>query len=160
MMASHRSAASKLRVYLAFVGLCLVLTSMPGGPQIPWLLWDLWSIARNPAEASGSVVRLDCPNHGRVEYAVDNGTTKIKGQQHKVAGADCRSLKVGQPITVVYDRSLPERNYAFASKSDGNPAEHEFYLGLTMWMSFVLLGPLLLVALWRIFSKVVAVKSH
>jgi hypothetical protein len=154
MKVSGIPAVSKMRVYLAFVGLCLVLSSIPGGPQIPQLLWNLWSIARDPAETSGTVMRLDCRNHGHVEYVVEIGASTIEGRQQNVAGADCRLLKVGQRIAVSYQRGMPENNYAFSSRADGNPAEKEFYLGLIMWTSFVVIGPLFVVVLWSIFSKV------
>lgn len=154
MRVSSIRAVSKIRVYLAFVGLFVVVSSMPGGPQFPQLLWNLWSIARDPAETSGTVMRLDCHNHGRVEYVVEIGTRTIEGRQHTVSGADCRLLKVGQRIAVSYERGVPENNYAFVSRTDSNPAVNELYLGLIMWTSFVVIGPLLIVVIWSIFSKV------
>ena len=129
-------------------------------PQVPQLLWNLWSIARDPAETSGTVTRLDCRNHGHVEYVMEIGTRTIEGRRHNVAGADCRLVKVGQRIAVSYERGMPENNYAFVSRTDGNRAKNEFYFGLIMWASFVVIGPLFIVVIWSIFSKVATAMNN
>jgi hypothetical protein len=51
---------------------------------------------------------------------------------------------------------MPENNYAFVRKTDGNPAAKEFYLGLIMWTLFTLIGPLFIVLIWILFSKIAA----
>jgi hypothetical protein len=145
---------SKKRVYVAFLLLALGLSATPGGPQVPLLLWNLWHISRDPAETTGTVMNLDCYNHGHVDYVAEIGTSIIEGRQHNVADAECRNLRTGQRIGVAYERANPENNFAFARAGDGNRVAKEFYVELLSWTSFVFIGPLFFVLLWTIFSKV------
>jgi hypothetical protein len=141
---------SKKHMYALFICLCVALMTLSGQSTI---LWGLWRISENPASAQAAVKNLDCANHGRVFYAFKLGENAYPGAGFLVDGAGCRSLRIGQPITVFYETGNPQNNYAFAAA--GKPM-HAFWIAIAFIGVFVLLGPLFLVFIWTIFSKIAA----
>jgi hypothetical protein len=148
------AAASKKRVYLAFMCMCVVMTTLSGQPQ---LLWRLWRIAHDQMTATGVVTRLECLNHGHVDYSFRVESTPIEGRQHFVDGISCKELRTGQRIAVIYERATPENNYALTMLADsGNRAMTAFWTGFAFVSASAFLGPMFLVLVWTVFSKAAA----
>jgi hypothetical protein len=72
-------------------------------------------------------------------------------------GVACQDLHAGQRITVCYETTDPTNNYAFAAHDeDANRAMKAFWVGLAFVAGFVLVGPLFLLLVVKIFSRIAA----
>jgi hypothetical protein len=148
------STTPKRQVYLAFLCLTAGLAIVSGQVQ---QLWRLDQIARDPATAAGVVTALDCPNHGDVDYVFRIDGASVAGREHFVDGVACPHLRTGLPIAVYYQRMLPANNYALAAGEDGgNRAMTAFATGAAFLGAFVFIGPLFLVLVWSLFTRVAA----
>jgi len=142
------------RVYLFFFGLIITLTLLSGMQQ---LLWRQWRIGAASVSTIGLVTALDCPNHGHVDYSFAADRQNYSARQFFVDGIDCRSLKIGQRIAVVYERAAPDNNLAlYPIEGEGNRARSAFLTGLAFMSAFILIGPLFLSALWSVVSRLTA----
>jgi hypothetical protein len=122
------------------------------GPAQP--LWRLWQIGADPVSTRGQIVRLDCPDHGHVEYSFEAEGVSHHGREHFVDGINCTDAKAGQPVAVYYAKGAPENNYAlYPAETTGNRARTAFFVGAAFFGTFILLGPLLLAGLWTLFSR-------
>jgi hypothetical protein len=147
----YLAAAPKRQVYLAFLCLLAALTILSGQTQ---MLWRLWQIAQDPATAAGVVTHLDCANHGHVDFVLRVESASFDGREHFVDGIACPQLRVGQRIAVYYQRAQPANNYALAASEDGgNRAMTAFYTGAAFLGAFVLVGPLFLVMVFSLFTR-------
>jgi Protein of unknown function (DUF3592) len=122
------------------------------GPAQP--LWRLWQISADPVSTQGHIVRLDCHNHGHVEYSFDAEGVSRNGRNPFVDGINCPDAKVGQAVAVYYEKSAPENNYAlYPAGTSGNRARTALITGVAFFGAFILIGPLFLAWLWRLFSR-------
>jgi hypothetical protein len=121
------------------------------------ILWRLWHIAQIPVTATGVVTHLDCSNHGHVDYSFRVDGTPIEGRPHFVDGIACQQLRTGQPIAIYYERAAPENNYALvAGPENGNRAMTAFWTASAILAALAFLGPMFLVLVWTVFSRVAA----
>jgi hypothetical protein len=142
------ASASKRQLYLQFLYLIVALMLVAGLPQRQW---RLWRIAQDPATATGVVTRLDCPNHGHVDFVFRLESASFDGREQSVGGIACRQLFTGQRIAVHYQRAQPANNYARVESEDGgNPVMTEFYTGVLFLGMATLVGPLFLVMLFSL----------
>jgi hypothetical protein len=132
---------SNLRnLYIAnscFVGVALALGSWaPGSP------WHLWRIGVDPVSTGGHVVNMDC-NHHRVQYSFVVDGVSHQGSDNLGDGIYCRTVKIGQPVAVYYEKDVPENNFGFyPPETPGNPARAAFLGQVEAAGAFLLLGPL------------------
>jgi hypothetical protein len=137
-------------VYFPFFIVIALMTIF--GPAQP--LWRLWQIGADPVSTLGRVVRLDCPNHGHIDYAFEIDGVAHSGRDHFVDGINCPDAKVGQAIAVYYEKGAPENNYAlYPAETTGNRARTAFFTGVAFFGVLILLGPLFLAWLWTLFSR-------
>jgi hypothetical protein len=138
-------------VYLGFLCVIALLLVSSGQAQ---LFWHLWQISADPVSTSGRVTRLDCANHGHVEYSFDIGGVSYRPGSRFIDGINCRDIKIGQPVAVYYAKSAPENNYAlYPAETSGNRARTAFFTGMAFFGAVVLLGPLFLAWLWAFFLR-------
>ena len=143
-MSSMRTAYT---AFLLVVGLMVVF-----GPARP--LWRLWWISADPVATNGRVVRLDCSNHGHVDYSFEIDGVAYAAGNHFIDGINCPDVKVGQPVAVYYEKGAPENNYAlYPAETVGNRARTAFFTGVAFFGAFVFLGPLFLAWLWTFVSR-------
>ena len=122
------------------------------GPAQP--LWRLWKISADPVSTSGHIVRLDCPNHGHIDYAFEIDGVPRNGRDHFVDGINCPDAKIGQAVAVYYEKGAPENNYAlYPAEGEGNRAKAAFFAGAALFGALIFLGPLFLAWLWTLFSR-------
>jgi hypothetical protein len=151
------AAVPKWRVYLAFLCVCATMAFASGQIQS---LWRLWRIALDPETTSGVVTHLECPNHGHVDFIFYVESTAFEGLTHFVDEIPCQALHTGQRIAVYYQRAQPTNNYALDESGNGsNGAMSVFYTGVASLGWFVVIGPLFLVLIWRLFMKLAAWKQ-
>lgn len=137
-------------LYLPFFIVVALMTIF--GPAQP--LWRLWEINADPASAKGRVVRLNCHDHGHVEYSFDADGVSYNGRNHFIDGINCPDAKVGQTIAVYYEKGAPENNYAlYPAETSGNQARTAFITGVAFFGAFILIGPLFLAWVWTLFSR-------
>jgi hypothetical protein len=148
------TAFPKRRLYLAFACVLGVLSVASGMPQS---LWKLRRIAEAPAATPGVVTYRHCADHGHVDYVFKVEGSPIAGAQHLVDGVACNDLHDGQRVTVYYETTDPTNNYALAAGDEnGNRAMKAFWAGVAVVASLVLVGPLFLLLVATIFSRLAA----
>jgi hypothetical protein len=132
--------SSPTRICSFFVGLIMVLAVLSGMLQ---LLWRQWRISAAPVSTIGLVTALDCPNHGHVDYSFAVDRHSDGARQFFVDGIDCRSLKIGQRIAIVYERAARENNFAlYPIEGESNRARSAFLTGLAFISVLIFMLPL------------------
>jgi hypothetical protein len=105
--ASHTSGWGRelLRAALSWIALTAAF-----GWAFSTQLAMLFDISRNAAQSNGTITRTDCDNHPHrtFTYTFFAGGREYSGWGY--AGCDCRSLHLGDPITVYYSSISPENN--------------------------------------------------
>jgi hypothetical protein len=146
------SSTSFARVYILFFCLFALLMISSGQPQ---LLWRLWRISAAPVTTTGHVTRLDCSNHGHIDYSFTVDGLSYNVQDTFIHGvANCPALKGGQAIAIYYEKSIPGNSYAlYPSDTSGNQARNEFITALSFFGASLLLLPLFLGWLWTIVAR-------
>jgi hypothetical protein len=145
------TSSSFARVYILFF--CLIVLLMISSGQMQ-LLWRLCRISADPVATTGHVTRLDCSNHGHVDYAFEADGASRGGENRFVDGINCPDIRIGQPIAVYYERGTPANNYAlYPNDTSGNRASSALMTALTFTGSFLLLGPAFLGWLWTVVTR-------
>jgi hypothetical protein len=139
------------RAYVGFV--CLFVVGMIASGQAQ-LFWRLWRIGAAPAETTGEVVGVDCPNHGHIFYSLKVDGSTYDGRNGFVDGINCPDVKIGQRVGIYYEAGAPANNYAlYPPEAAGNPPTRIFVTRLLAFSSFILLGPLFLAWLWTVVAR-------
>jgi hypothetical protein len=139
--------------YLAFLCVVVLMAGFSAGP----LLWRLWRIGTDPVATPGRVVGIDCPNHGRVDYAFDIDGTSHSGANHLIDGIPCPQFRIGQKVAVYYEKGAPGNNYAlYPDGTEGNRVRTALFTGIAFCAGFIALGPPFLAWVWILFSRLAA----
>jgi hypothetical protein len=145
------AANSFARSYILFFCLFAALMIASGQPQF---FWRLWRISAAPVATTGHVTRLDCPNHGNVDYSFTVDGLAYDVRNALVDGANCPALKIGQSVAIYYEKGTPGNSYAlYPSDTSGNRAGNAFITGLSIFGALLLLGPLFLGGLWTFLAR-------
>ena len=145
------SSNSFARVYILFFCLLVVLMISSGQAQ---LLWRLWRISAAPAATTGHVTRLDCPNHGHIDYSFTVNGLAYDVRDTFIDGVNCAVLKSGQSIAIYFEKGDPGNSYAlYPNDTSGNRARNAFITGLSFFGAVLLLGPLFLGWLWTVAAR-------
>src|SRR5262249_48223487 len=132
---------------------CLLAVLMFSSGQAQ-LLWRLWRISAAPVATIGFVTRLDCPNHGHIEYSFTVDGLPYNVRDTSVDGVNCPALKSGQSVAIYYEKGAPGNSYAlYPSDTSGNRARNAFITGLSFFGALLLLGPLFLGWLWTVVAR-------
>jgi hypothetical protein len=137
--------------YLGFFCLIAMLIVASGQAQ---LFWHLWQISADPVSTTGHVTRLDCSNHGHVDYSFEVDGALHGAGNHFIDGINCREVRIGQPVAIYYAKGAPENNYAlYPVEAAGNRTRTAFFTGLAFFGAVLLLGPVFLVWLWNLVLR-------
>jgi len=136
--------------YTGFFIAALLGVAVSAGP----MLWRLWRISVDPVSTRGRVVRLDCRNHGHLDYSFDIDGVPHSGSNHSIDGISCPEVRIGQPVAVYYEKGAPENNYGlYPAETAGNRASTAFFTCVAFMCVFIFIGPLFLGGVWIVVSR-------
>jgi hypothetical protein len=86
---------------VAWVGIAITIVYILGSVNVPTLM----KLARNPAQASATVILTDCQYHASVYYHYLAGGKNYTGRAQM--GEECKLMKSGDKLSIYYVKTDP-----------------------------------------------------